>query len=233
MALLSLIFKRPKKLQINAPTRDGLKERVLLILDAADQISHQNRATPTENPIEDGSMVADHVDRAPKSVTFQGVVSEAPIQIEQAVVGNVAGAVGGIIGKAAGTLAGVGSSLGVAALGGLLLNRQGNRVQDAFNALLEIQDKAIPVTLITGLRAYNNMILTEFTPIETADTGRSLSFTATFSEIKIVSSKQIRLPKKVLAAAVAPSAASVINQGTKVATEAPASLLSTFTGVGS
>ncbi len=217
MAALSVIFDKPKNTQINAKNEDGT-ERELLILDMSTNITHTNSANPTDNPIEDGSIIGDHVDVPPKIVSFEGVMSEAPITLKQALVGNVAGAIaaiGGASGTAAGTL-----FTGVAAtLGGLLMNESGNRVTDALNTMLQLQEDAIPVTLITGLRAYNNMILTQFNPTENAQTGDSLRFTASFKEIKIVRSEQIILPASQLDSTVANSASSKQSKGKQTPTE--------------
>ena len=232
MSLLSLIFDRPKRTKINVGNADGT-ERELLILDMTMNTSHNNEANPTSNPIETGAVIADHVDVLPNVVSFEGVMSTNPITLTQAAIGNVAGAVPAI-GGFGNTLGGSIFSGGIAALGGLLLNNTGNRVQDALNAMLEIQEKSIPVTIITALKSYNNMILSSFNPIETAQVGDSLSFSATFKEIKIVQSEQIILPDSVLESAVKNKASSKQKLGKKTAAESTrgASLLSRLTGIG-
>lgn len=242
MALLSLLYSRPRKMEIKTPTvlDDGQGgERELLILDAAEEIAHTNEVELTDNPVEEGVDVSDHADIKPKILSFNGIVSEAPIKLEQAIIGNVAGASGGVVGNVAGSAAGALVTTGLSVLGGLLLNQNGNRAQDAMNALLELQAKAIPVTIMTGLRDYKNMILTQFSPVEAARNGKSLVFTATFREIRIVSSEQVVLPNKVLDPSVGASGASNINQGKKVAPEANeqvsgrgSSALSNILGVG-
>ena len=78
MALLSLIFDRPKKTKINVAKEDGT-ERELLILDMVTNTSHTNEASPTEHPIETGAVISDHVDVLPKIVSFDGLMSSAPI----------------------------------------------------------------------------------------------------------------------------------------------------------
>jgi len=232
MGILGAIFDRPRKLEINAKAT-ATTERVLIIIDMTRNISHQNEATPTDNAIENGSIVSDHVDVSPKSVSFEGVISDNPISLTQAIVGNVAGAVpaiGGFAGEAAGTL----FTGAVATLGGALLNSPGNRVQEAFNSLRELQDKAIPVTLITGLTSYNNMILQSFNPTEEARDGGSLVFTATFRELRIVKSEQIILSESRLAEFVQNKASSTQNKGKIPTIESTRgeSILSRLTGIG-
>lgn len=234
MPLLSLIFDKPKNTKINSVNEDG-SERELLILDMTTNITHTNAANPTDNAIEDGAIIGDHVDIPPKMVSFEGLMSEAPITLIGALIGNVAGAIpaiGGFAGTAAGTL----FTGALATLGGLLLNQSGSRVTDALNTMLQIQEDKIPVTLITGLRAYNNMILTQFNPTENANTGDSLRFTATFKEIKIVRSEQIILPASQLASGqVANSASSKQSKGkapTSETTTRGSSFLSRLSGIG-
>lgn len=237
MSLLSVIFNRPKNVQINVANAAG-QERELLILDMTRNISHINNATPTDNPIEDGSDITDHIDVDPKTLSFEGIMSEAPITLIAAAIGNVAGAVPmftGVEGTPVGTI-----FSGVAAtLGGLLLNGQDNRAQEAFNALQQIQDDGILVTIITGLRVYNNMFLASFNPTQTSDIGGSLSFTATFREIRLVQSESVVLSDRVLGGGVKNKASSVQNQGKKVAGGASSetsgrasSILSKITGIG-
>lgn len=232
MALLAAIFDKPKRTQLNVAKEDGT-ERELLIMDMTNNMSHTNEASPTDHPLESGSILSDHVDVLPKVVSFEGIMSNAPISLGQAAVGNVAGAVPAI-GGIGNTLGGTLVSGGIATLGGLLLNEGATRVEDAMNSMLEIMEKAIPVTLITGLRSYNNMILKSFQPIENATIGNSLSFTATFREIIIVQSEQIILPASVLASGVQNKASSKQNDGKKTANETTkgSSLLTRLTGIG-
>lgn len=240
MALLNLIFNRPERLKIQVPDayekRLKVSKRTLLIIDASNEIQHQNRAEPTEHPVEQGIDVSDHVDVQPKVLTFNGIVSNAPINLQEAAVGNVAGAVGGVVSGFAGGAAGFAATGAVATLGGLLLNqRNANRAVEAHNAMEEIMAKKIPCTLITGLRAYENMILTDYTPTETTAAGKSLMFSATFTEIRIVQSRKVKIPKEFIQRELQASALDVSDEGKKVTQDAStdnASLLSRLTGVG-
>lgn len=236
MGLLSLIFNRPKHMKINTVNEAG-EERELLILDMTKNISHQNVLTPTDNPIEDGSVFSDHMDLQPKQLSFEGIMSDAPISFAQAIVGNVAGAIPAVAGLS-GSIKGTLFSGAAATLGGLLLN-SGDRVQEALNSMLELQEKKLLTTIITGLRTYNNMALISFTPLENSETGNSLAFTASFKEVRVVKSESVALPRRVLDAAAAASATSVNNQGKQVSGPASdevstkgASFLSTVSGVG-
>lgn len=219
MAVLSLIFNRPQRVKIQAPDESGNSERTILIVDSARNISHQFTAQPTEHPVEDGSLIGDHVDIMPRQVSFEGIISEAPLSLEQIGIASVAGAVP-TVGGFAGTIGGTIFSGAVATLGGLLLNKNTDRVKNALDALLLVQDERIPLTVITGLQVYNNMILAAFNPVERVNTGASLSFTATFREVKIASAVQVKVPATILDGSVANKASSTVNKGRKTATEA-------------
>lgn len=223
MALLSLLFNKPKKFSINVKENlDALEnneERNLLIIDVTTTITHNYKATPSKNPIEDGSFISDHVDKDPEGISISGIISEAPIGITQAILGNVAGVVGGAVSKAIGSpLGGAIAAGGLATLGGKLLDTEGSRVQDAFNALLEIREKNVLLTLQTGLKSYTNMIMTSFIPTEEAKNGSSLVFTASFERIELVSSDDtVIIPKESKDSRA--SAAKKQNGGKKVAKE--------------
>lgn len=243
MALLSLIFDRSQKLKILAPNEgpDGrISAREFLIIDSATNISHQLNSDLTDNPVEEGIDVSDHVDIRPITLSFDGVISEAPISIEQAIIGNVSGAAGGFIGQAGGGIAGVAATVGIARLGGLLMNDEGKkRVTDAYLAMLELRDLRIPVTIVTELQQYKSMILTSFNPVQNAQNGNSLVFTATFREIRIVQTQEVTLAQKAVAPNAAASAVNSVNQGNKNSptstaanTERAQSLLSGLTGLG-
>lgn len=219
MATLQEIFGKGQPLVIQVPD-SATTEKQALVLDASDNISHSHNASPTTQPIEDGSNINDHVDVQPKEISFEGIMSEAPISLGQAVVGTVAGAVPAIAGFSGG-IAGTVFTGVTSALGGRLLNGDSvDRVQEAFDLMQEIQSKRIPVTVLTGLRAYNNMILTSFNPVESSRTGFSLVFTATFKEIRIVKSESVLLPERLLDPSVSNSAASEQNIGNQAANEA-------------
>lgn len=215
MALLSVLFDKPQRLSISGKDgREGGSERQLLILDMTNNISHQHEAEPTENPVELGADIADHVDVKQDVLSFEGIMSEAPITIEKTIIGNVAGAlsaVSGLAGTALGTIA----SGAISKLGGELLGEPNNRVQDAHNTMLQIQKEAITTTIQTGLKTYSNMILTSYNPIENAQNGNSLVFTATFKEILIVQSESTIIPD--LVRAEAQGALDTLNKGNQIA----------------
>jgi hypothetical protein len=53
----------------------------------------------------------------------------------------------------------------------------------AMEALIKLQEQRLPITLVTGIKVYNNMILTKMVVPRDPNTGRALFFDLEFSEI--------------------------------------------------
>jgi hypothetical protein len=70
-------------------------------------------------------------------------------------------------------------------------NDPGNRVLDSYEALRKIVDDKLPITIVSGLRVYENMMITSFEcPREAAD-GQGLVFNMTARQISIVQSQTV------------------------------------------
>lgn len=60
----------------------------------------------------------------------------------------------------------------------------------AYNSLLALQESVEPFDLLTGLKLFNNMLIERLQPMRDITYGRVLNFTATLSEVIIVSSAE-------------------------------------------
>ena len=136
-----------------------------IVVDATISEEHTSSCDLTENPVEDGAKVTDHVQLKPSELTIEGVISDSPLGY--AIIGNIQNLV-----RSAENLFG-----------------KSSRSTDAFNELLKLQKSRQPFTVVTGLKRYTNMIMTELKVPRTATTGGSIHFTATMKEIRIVKSK--------------------------------------------
>lgn len=192
-----------------------------LIIDATLRRTHTSKSNPTENPVEQGIKMTDHVDVLPKEFDIEGVISNSPIELTDALLGNAAGAVGGFIGKKIGSsTVGAVATGAVGTLGGALLNGFGpGRIQKAYQTLQEIQDKAILLTVTERLRSYENMILTDLTVVRTEKTADSLFFTAHLKEIRIVTNDIVQIPKSFLDKAVKHTGTKESDKGTQSPSE--------------
>ena len=153
--------------------------------------NHSFEAEATENPVEEGVVISDHIDLKPESFTITGVISDTPLGLAASAQGaaSIAGAYLGkkVVGPL-GALAGVGAG----ALAGTLTGNS-NRMKNAFDHLRDLQTKRVPFTVITGLRRYTTMVVTSLTINRDGKSGRSFNFTAVFKQIRVVESKVIKI----------------------------------------
>lgn len=136
-----------------------------IIVDATVSEEHVSDCDVTENPVEDGAKITDHVQLKPKKLTIEGVISDAPLGY--AIVGNIQNLV-----RSVSTLFG-----------------KKARSQDAFDDLLKLQESRKPFTVTTGLKRYNNMIMESLSVPRTSQTGAAIHFKAVMKEIRIVKSQ--------------------------------------------
>ena len=68
-----------------------------------------------------------------------------------------------------------------------------NRSSDAFNRLVRIHELKEKITIVTGIKAYRNMIMTSFTVPRDTETGQALSFVFEFQQITIDTGTQLIL----------------------------------------
>lgn len=196
-------------------------DRELLKVDATVREGHDFTSQATKHGIEDGSEISDHIIKQPRSLTMTGVISDDPIDLAEVAVGNLAGIAGGIFGGVAGAaITGLTAKIGSS----LVANAERKPTKSASEVFEDIYELGIPVSIITGLRDYNNMVLERLTiPIEP---GRSneLRFSASFSQITIVSSEVIAVPKEAIDQETTPIEEKT-KQGNKAAEEADEAVL--------
>jgi len=136
-----------------------------IIVDATVSEEHVSECDVTENPVEDGAKITDHVQIKPKKLTIEGVISDAPLGY--AVIGNIQNLV-----RSVSTLFG-----------------KKSRSQDAFDDLIKLQESRKPFTVTTGLKRYTNMIMENLSVPRTSQTGAAIHFKAVMKEIRIVKSQ--------------------------------------------
>lgn len=191
MALLSTIFKIPTRAQIG-----------FLKLDASISETHKRTAQITDNEVEDGVVVSDHVRLTPKTLSLTGQVSSDPVTILGLGVSSddILGAAKDFTGgdKQAFT------SLKDSFLSQFkskknasledLVKRPNRKPKEAWDYLNELLENRIPFSIVTGLQRYENMILTSLSSPRSASDGKSLIFTAELREIIVVESATVKIP---------------------------------------
>lgn len=198
MAILTLIFGGPQRAQLGT-----------MILDASENEDHARSATVTKSEIEDGSNVADHVALDPITLNLEAFISDTPVGFFKGALGagvgfatsSVQNAFGGG-GSVSGSLAGQAAALGVGSLASLVSGPRettdGSRLirnaRDAFKYLEELYNDRQPFTVITALKRYSDMVISNLSVPRSARTGTGLGFTVMLEQVMIVSSSIIKVP---------------------------------------
>jgi hypothetical protein len=155
-----------------------------LELDASLTETHDVENEVTEHPVEAGYVITDHVRRKPQRVTIEGIVSNTPV-----------------ISKAVRFATG-GDSV------------EDGRAESAYATLMAIFDSAKVISIITGLKQYDNMVVESLRFPRDKNTGSTLRFTACCKEIRVAASQTVKVTQ--------PRGAGQQHSGKKSAAEAPA-----------
>lgn len=179
MGLLGLIFGQ-KRVQLI------LNDSTVVQFDCSIKEVHSRESPATEFPIEDGTDVSDHIIQKPFSLELTGMISDTPI-----------GDAGSLISEAATTLtSGLSAPLGViasgasGAIGSALFSALGlsnSPSVAAYLQLLNLQEQAEGLTVLTSLKRYEDMYITSISVPRDAETGKAILFTVKLSQLMIVS----------------------------------------------
>lgn len=138
-------------------------------LDANLEETHEWTAQPTENPVEDGAPVADHVIEQSDKLRIRGFVSDAPLNISPELQGTIGAA------------------------------DAGSRTQPVFELLNKLIKKREVMTVYTKHAIYTNMVLSSVTIPRAPANGESIEFTAEFVNIRKVRTQTVDVPKGISA----------------------------------
>ncbi len=174
-------------------------EEELLKIDCTTSENIVLTSTPTEHEVEDGSVISDHVTNKESPITLTGIVTDYPITLASAAIGNVAGASGSLISDKYGSIAGTAATGLFSALGNTLVN-EGKPSLNAYKVFKQIREKKIPIKVVTGLDVFENMIMTNLNINRTASTATALHFTASFKKIVIAQSETVQIPDSAIKA---------------------------------
>lgn len=182
-------------------------------LDAVTVEGHESNMRLTENPVESGADIADHAILEPKEITVTGIMvgyeppqhfknmlgndlsfmDEYPMPMEiRASTRQAEAMYNQIVGQTQDIKAQVGKVLapwypeaaGMANDSSPSLDRVGKAYED----LLSIQKKGEPITVQTGIKQYENMMIVSISPTQQYD--GSAEFSLTLREIFIVESQK-------------------------------------------
>lgn len=158
MGILSDLFT-PKGVKIESDIGD-------LFIDATISESPVMVNRVTENPIEDGSLIADNVVSEPNQITLTGIITDDPVRF----------------------LSGI-RDLAEKGQGSL------TRSKNAFELLEKLKNKKTLVTITTEFKVYESMLITKFSPNKDSNTGLSLRFVLELRELIIKKSQTVTIPR--------------------------------------
>lgn len=131
-------------------------------LDLVESESHSLTAEVTEHPVESGSDVSDNVRNKPRELTLtNAIVSDTPI---------------GVVAKDPSRSPTSGQPL---------------PSKDAFARLEKIYEAREPVTIVTNLKKYDNMVMDQLTIPVDRKSAKALNFIAHFKQIRIVLNRRV------------------------------------------
>lgn len=155
------------------------------------EATHEDRLHVTEHPVEAGASIADHSFKKPAELVLRCGWSNASLK---ALFGIISGFfAGGTMTKA-------------------------DYVSGIYSQLLKLQETREPIEISTGLRQYDNMLITSLGVQRDQRTSQIILVTATFREVIIVSTAAATLPAKDAQANPA-NTAEVENAGAKQAVD--------------
>lgn len=160
------------------------EQTTLVGVDVTPSRGYERAAEVTEHPVEDGSPIGDHIKLANGTVSIEGVISNTPIQLPS---GQLQGAT-----RTPGTVA-LGGGLGAATV--MKWSTPFDRVRECdalFDALVTAK---VRVTLTTGLRFIENLILTRYKVDESRDTAGTLAVTMEFKQLRIANAQRAPVPE--------------------------------------
>lgn len=141
-----------------------------ITLDASVNEGHSGEVEVTEHQVETGAAISDHARPKAETLSITGIVSNSPIGEVQS--------------------RRVAESGGVDPATGEPRNAQVGYAEEAYRALRAIKDEGRLVTIVTSLRTYDNMIMTALSVPRDRGVGDALNFTASFKQIRLVTSKR-------------------------------------------
>lgn len=74
-------------------------------------------------------------------------------------------------------------------------NGSSNRVRDAYGKIINLMEEKTLISIVTGLRVYSDMFISNFTVPRTAQNGGALNFSMSLQHAVIVSSQVAQIPK--------------------------------------
>jgi hypothetical protein len=166
-----------------------------MIFDAVVRQNHLSAATPTEQPVEEGADISDHVKPELDSLTMEVVVSNEPIfdvgtQMDGAKGGTQQIEIPNPI-----DIPGPVSIPSNTTVSVFAFDQEFDRVRTVHGLLLDLLKAGTRLAITTSLHPYEDMVLTQVGAVKQARTGTALMATVSAREIRVVSSETVDVPE--------------------------------------
>lgn len=162
MAATTLVFLKQLN-SVSGPSVDTLT------IDATLSETHSSKVTVTRHPVEQGVKITDHKLREPDGLVMDCIITNDPMPTTDsetpAQYVNPSGQTFNYAAKS---------------------SYEPDRASKAYQTLLSLLDSPDLLSVVTSLRNYDNMVLTDITAPRDSGTGEALRFTVTFTQIRVV-----------------------------------------------
>lgn len=162
--LVGFLFNSASDKSFAMQRGDG--ETMSFEVDAVLSETHTFSRQVTDNKVENGSPVADHIIKNPVTLEIQAIVTDAPIK---GIIEGVSDAVDNLLGGSKYT-------------------------NDCFGALYQLYEYQGYMTVYTQYKTYPKMVIESITIPRDPKDGEALVFTISMKQIRIVSSATTKLP---------------------------------------
>ncbi len=168
--------------------------------DATIAETHSSSATVTERNVEKGANITDHVRPAQDRISVEAVVTNAPIRTPS---GNIDGAKGDYDQIVANSSIGIRAPAFVGIPGGsirqplqtfatvLKFDKSFDRVRNVYEELVAIVSAPLLVSIDSGIRTYEDMVITSLSAPRTVEDAIHFSFEAT--HVRFVESSTVNI----------------------------------------
>lgn len=160
-----------------------------ITFDLITEESHKLENDVTTHAVEEGADVTDHIRNKLRTGSITGLISNFSLFASERV-----------------------STAAVSLLqGGSLEDVKKDRVQKAYEFLVELWKKRVPIDIVTVMQVYRNVAITEIEISRDGETGDAQSFQISFQEMNI---KKLRIARSEITVQVSKDMTQEINQQT-------------------
>lgn len=180
-----------------------------VVAQATIEEQHTDELEITDHPIQQGAVITDHAFKRPAELVLKLGWSNSPTDS------------GGLINAAIGVASAANSTVGqlanlaeqAYAVGALLRGSQEDQVYAIYQKLLKLQESRALFDILTGKRAYQNMICKSLAVETDFRSENALFVTMKCRQLILVNAKIISLPKDLQKGATAPATTSTAANG--------------------